>query len=119
MEGPHRMISVSNCVNDVLKRGLDDWVDAAELAHVVRSNGCSTPTEVREIALMVIAELLHNELMQVGDVTYDGFKEWSVTSTEALDRIAREWNSGKGPNLGEICWLSNTEEGDRRAKSVL
>ena len=71
------------------------------------------------MALQVIAEVLRSDLMKAGDVTKDGFKEWSMTSTAALERIAREWNAlGRSPNLGEICWLSNTSKGDRRAQSA-
>jgi hypothetical protein len=119
MEDSRGMMLVDACITEVLKHGLDDWIQAAEVASVVQSiQGGTSDADICDVALVVIAEILRGELMKAGDVTLDGFKEWSMTSTEALDRIAREWKAlGRSPNLGEICWLSNTSEGDRRAQS--
>lgn len=116
MEGPHSMIDA--CVSEVLKRGLDDWIQAAEVASVAKSiQKQATSADVRRVALGVIAEVLQNELMTAGDVTNEGFSEWSVTSTEALERITKAWNAlDRLPELGEICWLSNTSKGDQRAR---
>jgi hypothetical protein len=57
--------------------------------------------------------------MNAGDVTLDGFKDWDTAPNEVLERVEREWVAlGRAPNLGEICWLSNTEAGDKRARGL-
>lgn len=118
MESSRRMMLVDACIAEILKHGLDDWIQAAEVASIVQSiEGSSTSTDVCDASLAVIAGILHQELMRAGDVTVDGFKEWKMTSTEALDRISRDWKAlGRFPNLGEICWLSNTSKGDQKAR---
>jgi hypothetical protein len=121
MEGTCRMtgLGLDACVRDVLIRGLEDWVDAAEVAWVARSVGGATADGlVCDLSIGIISEVLQKGLMVAGDVTDNGFKKWNMTSTEALDRITREWKAlGRSPHLGEICWLSNTSKGDGRAQS--
>ena len=58
-------------------------------------------------------------LVGVGDVTAEGFRPWNLSMDEALKRIEHEWTSlGRWPQIGEICWLSNTEKGDMRANDI-
>jgi hypothetical protein len=39
---------------------------------------------------------------------------------EALERVESKWMKVEGgPNLGEICWMSNTEQGDQHAKNLI
>jgi hypothetical protein len=112
--------TVDACASEVLKRGLDDWIQAAELASVVQSVvGQPSIADIRRVALAVIDELVRGEFMKAGDVTSDGFTEWILTPAEAIERIAREWSAlSQSPELGEICWLSNTSKGDERARSA-
>ena len=114
------MTTVDACATELLKRGLDDWIQAAEVASVVQSvDRQATSADIRRVALEVIDELLRGEFMKAGDVTSDGFTEWSMTPAEAIERIAREWSAlSQSPELGEICWLSNTSKGDQRARSA-
>ena len=120
VEGPRQVTSVDAFVTDVLKRGLDDWIQAGEVASVVLSaDKQATTNDIRRVALEVIAELVRSGLMKAGDVTSEGFTEWSMTPDDAVQRIVREWNAiDRSPQLGEICWLSNTSEGDRRARAA-
>jgi hypothetical protein len=115
------MTMQDECITQVLRRGLDDWIQAAEVASVVKScSGQSTPEGIDRVALEVIGELLHRNLMKAGDVTPKGFSEWGMTAGDAMDRIARDWNKlGRSPDLGEVCWLSNTAEGDFWARQSL
>jgi hypothetical protein len=107
-------------VTEVLKRGLDDWIQAAEVASVVQSAATQpTSADIRRVALEVIEDLVRGDFMRAGDVTSEGFIEWPVTSAEAIQRITSEWNAlSRSPGLGEICWLSNTSKGDQRARSA-
>lgn len=55
------MTSVEACVEEILKRGLDDWIQAAEVASVAKLTGLqTTDLGVQDLALEVIAELIHN-----------------------------------------------------------
>lgn len=114
------MTNIDACVTEMLKRGLDDWIQAAEVASVAKSvQKQTTSADIRRVALEVIAEVLQSDLMKAGDVTEEGFSEWNMTSDEALERITKAWNAVDGlPELGEICWLSNTSRGDERARSA-
>jgi hypothetical protein len=104
----------------VLIRGLDDWVDAAEVAWVVKDVlKLTADVEIRRVALEVIADLILQQLMTVGDVTNDGFSEWSVTPVKAVERIRATWSALVGlPRMGDICWLANTSDGNRRARQL-
>jgi hypothetical protein len=121
MEDARPVTTIDACATEVLKRGLDDWVQAAEVASVVQSV-VKRPTnaDVRRVALEVIDELVRGDFMRAGDVTSDGFTEWSMTAAEAIRRIVSEWLAlNRSPELGELCWLSNTRKGDQRARSAL
>lgn len=121
VEGEPQVISVDDCVDEVLKRGLEDWIQAAEVVSVVQSVAvAATCLEVRRVALEVIVELVRRELMKAGCLTLDGFVEWAMTPSDAAERIVEAWStSDRLPGLGEICWLSNTKSGDLRALALL
>lgn len=58
--------------------------------------------------------------MEVGDVTDHGFVPWGLSPDDAMVRVEQKWRDlGRSPDLGEICWLANTDFGDERAASVL
>ncbi len=63
--------------------------------------------------------------MQVGDLTGEGgrFRRWNLDSDVTLKEIARRWNEyggAIGRSGGDfVCWLSNTENGDRVARATL
>jgi hypothetical protein len=99
------------CVDDILMRGLDDWIQAAEVVSVVKSALAAVPeADILDLSRNVIRELVKGGLMIPGDVTTDGFGEWGLGLEAALDRIEREWVAlGRRPGLGEVCWLSNTD----------
>jgi hypothetical protein len=120
VEGARPVTTVDRCATEVLKRGLDDWIQAAEVASVVQSiEEQPTSADIRRVALEVVDELVRGEFMKAGDVTSDGFTEWTVTPAEAIEMIVREWSAlGRSPELGEVCWLSNTIKGDQRARSA-
>lgn len=108
------------CVNEILLSGLDDWIQASEVDSVARTvGGAATEAEVQQLSLEIIRKVIKDGLMEVGDVTAQGFHAWDLSADDALERIEREWKAlGRNPNLGEICWLSNTEEGDKRARRL-
>lgn len=115
------MTTIESCIDEVLKRGLDDWIQAAEVASVVQSiAGQRSNASIRRITLEVIETLIQRGLMRAGEVTREGFYEWDLTADQALEKIVTTWNAlGRLPELGEVCWLSNTAQGDSRARSML
>jgi hypothetical protein len=112
------MTTHDECIMQILRRGLDDWIQAIEVASVVRFCGTqSTPEGIERAALEVIGELLRRNLVKAGDVTAHGFSEWGMTADDAVEHIARAWNElGRSPDLGEVFWLCNTVEGDALAR---
>lgn len=107
-------------VDEMILSGLDDWVDAAEVAYIAKAyGGASTDEEIRQLSIEIIREVIEKGLMRTGDITQGGFKEWDLSDEEIVERINSEWTAlGRRPNLGEICWLENTEEGNRRARQL-
>ena len=106
---------------DLLVRGLDDWVHLAEVAWVVKSaNTSANEHELVEESLKVIRGLLAEGFAEIGDVTDGGFFEWNVPIEVAIDRVWREW-TGLDHDLlqGDVCWLANTELGNERAQEAL
>jgi hypothetical protein len=108
-------------IDEILMLGLDDWIQASEIASVARTvGGAATEGEVQRLSLDIIRGVIKEGLMAVGDVTTQGFHAWVLSTEEALERIEREWKAlGRNPSLGEICWLSNTEKGDKRARRLI
>ena len=106
----------------VLKRGEDDWIYLAEVASLVRQEmPDANESTIRECTLRVLRELTETGLVVIGDLSgRDGdFVSWKLSTAEALERIRDEWeNLGAPINLGDICWLSNTTEGDKKAGSL-
>jgi hypothetical protein len=108
------------CIEDVLDRGLDDWIAITGVASVAKIiGGAVTDDEIRDLSIEIIRNVIQEGLMEVGDVTTDGFHRWALSSDEALKRIEHDWGAlGRWPYTGDICWLSNTEQGDKRAHQM-
>ncbi len=100
-------------VEDLVMRGADDWVDAAEVAWVAKSIGQAVDdASIRELSIEVIRHVLDEGLMTIGDVSFDGFSMWELPTDEAIEKVERVWRGlGRAPNLGDVCWLENTETG--------
>ena len=109
----------------LLKSGLYDWVQAAEVVSIaMEDGGAGTDREKRELSLRLIREVLGRGWMRIGDVDVnvpgaEGFTEWDLSIDDALDKVRREWNAlGRLPELWELFWLANTEDGDRLAEKL-
>ena len=115
------MTDLQDALDEVIVRGLEDWLMAASVVSVaIHTAGAETDDEVRDVSVALIRRLLEDGLVRAGDVTDSGFEPWDLPVDAAMERVEREWNAlGALPNLGEVCWLDNTEEGERRARELL
>ena len=115
----------SPTVDALLVRGLDDWVDMSEVVWTVRSSRqAASDQDITAQSLDAIAFLLQEGLAEAGTLEQVGetveFVAWDLSPTEAAQRVREEWEAlGRLPELGEICWLSNTPKGDAAARQVL
>ena len=109
-------MSITRCVNEIVMRGCDDWVDACGVASIAINIGnARSADEIRDLSLRIIREVIKQGLMEVGDLPDEGRRLilWPITSQECLDRVEREWIAlGRNPSLSEVCWLQNTAKGD-------
>ncbi|MGH7425387.1 MAG: hypothetical protein ACREJP_04405 [Candidatus Methylomirabilales bacterium] len=107
-------------IDELLLRGADDWVMAADVAWIAKSaGGAATDEEILDLAVGMITAVVTQGLMHVGDVTDGGFFEWDLSPEEAIEMVEREWRAlGRPPDLGDVCWLANTAAGDIRAKAI-
>ena len=109
--------AVEACSSAVIQRGLDDWVDAAEVAWVARAIGAATADdEARELSIEVIRNVLTRGWMTIGDVTTAGYTPWSLDVEASVERVRQGWIGSSQPKIGDVCWLSNTETGDEIAR---
>ncbi|HUP69039.1 MAG TPA: hypothetical protein VM142_04400 [Acidimicrobiales bacterium] len=70
-------MATSEMIDELLIRGADDWVMAAEVAWIAKSvGGADTDREVLSLSVRTIRAVVAEGLMQVGDVTDSGFFEW-------------------------------------------
>ncbi|MGQ0824620.1 MAG: hypothetical protein ACT4OX_06255 [Actinomycetota bacterium] len=108
-------------VEDVLANGVDDWVYAAWVHQIARRSGITDPSQLRQLSIGLIAELLVRGLMVAGE--YDGVahRPWECSTGEAIDRIVEEWQTWGDdfPTPGAIVWLDLTPAGREIAEAVL
>jgi hypothetical protein len=108
-------------MDNLLILGLDDWLHFPDLVFETapdtpRTDDISALYQV----LTALRELLESGLVVVGDVTEGGFSPWNIPLEDALDQVSQRWISLRRPvSFGDVCWLQNTPEGDRRADLTL
>lgn len=115
------MTPARTLVEDLVARGVDDWIYDAELLDIAACAGAHEPLDRRAVAIGLAAEVLIGGLMEAGTVTGTAFTPWMCSSVEAVARIADDWLSRSDPLVmpGEIMWLSNTARGAALGESVL
>lgn len=114
-------MNLEHALDELLKRGVADWIDAGEVAHVARSvGGAQTEAEIQALSLELVRAVLEHGLMTIGEVSENGFHPWTKPISEVLPSVAREWRGlGRGLLIGELFWLSNTASGDARGNELL
>jgi hypothetical protein len=104
---------------DVLARAAEDWVHPAELMDVFRRRGIEDPGMQRLAAIGLVAALVGDGLVVVGDVA-DGHIPWGCPPGEAVLRVAREWTTRAESQVmpGELFWLDCTPAGQAIGEAV-
>ena len=96
----------------ILDRATLDWLQAHEVAEIVKFDGGQSGLEqIRDISVSIIGELLRNGLIVCGDVSKDGFSIWPLSAESSIDKIEKSWRKVVEPNLGDVCWISLTNAG--------
>lgn len=109
------------CIDELLVRGLDDWIQAAEVASVSRkAGGASSNPDCRALSLRIVRQLLDRGLFEIGLVNeLAGFVPWALSVDAIMQRIEGCWPEGSpSPELGECFWLRLTAEGERQAADL-
>jgi hypothetical protein len=103
---------------EILWSGTDDWVSLAEAAAIVADERVVTSDSVRTETLDILAGLLKDDLVQVGEVE-DGFQPWGLGPEAALRKISDQWaDSSQRLSLFEGIWFANTAQGDALAEQL-
>ena len=124
-------MDVQAVVDETVMAGLDDVIQASEVAFIsMEIGGAQTDDQVAELSIAAVRELLLRGWMEAGgfirlDSPQSGSRgrwewvRWDVPSSEAAERIEREWRAlGHRPDLGELFWLKNTELGNETARKL-
>ena len=108
-------------IEDIVARGVDDWIYEAEVYDIARRTGLSDPSQLRMLAVGLIAEALVQGLMVPGDIDGTEHRPWECSVGDALARIERDWlNWGSEvPMSGSVVWLDITAAGKELGEAVL
>ncbi len=105
---------------EILARGEDDWVQFFEVYELAKKWAEIHSANARTETVRLLRSLLSQRLVQIGDVTEEGFVLWELNDDEVIARVIDRWDNLKErPSLGDVCWLSNTARGDARARELL
>jgi len=123
MEGPHRMSRWEDrsLREDVLANGVDDWVDAGWLRQIAQRSAVQDGSQLRQLSIGLIAELLVEELVVAGSLNGGKHIVWDCTPGEALVWVVDAWKEwgDEPPTPGAIAWLDLTEAGRAIGEAVL
>jgi hypothetical protein len=116
------MIALDSIQRAVIVEGLEDYVGLWQVARRVREVIGETTTDlVREASLKRLGPLLVGGYIEAGFSPYvkGDFEPWGIPGHAAMERIDVEWRAlGKDPNIWEICWFKNTEQGNALAQTL-
>lgn len=104
---------------DLLARTAEDWVHPGELLDIFRRRGVEDPHIQRLAAVGLVAAMVSEDLVVVGDVG-TGHEPWECSSAEAVLRVAQEWMAREETAVmpGELFWLDCTPRGQALGEAV-
>jgi hypothetical protein len=106
-----------------LASAVDDWVFAAEIVGIAARTGLSDPSQLRQLSIGLVSELLVQGLVVAGEYDGDEHRPWQCSTGEAIAKIAEVptpgplcgWFSPKPAAMSaRPCWLGRPDcSGDR------
>jgi hypothetical protein len=104
--------------DSVLHRCADDYTGLWEIIRIVREHSPSLPANlVRAEVVEILSELLDEDLIQAGFLTWDGFSPWQDRTSEIMSRVLANWQKlGRDPSIGEVAWFTTTPAGDSKIR---
>jgi hypothetical protein len=109
------MTSIESIISDVLAEGRTDWVPVDTVIGGAREVVAGDDGDFKPTAIAVIERLLLGGLMVAGEIGDHGFEQWPGTPVEVVQQVILKCESLHWEPFGAVCWLSNTEAGDRQA----
>lgn len=114
-------------VDEIVSRGLIDWVHMPELDWLVKTNASRHGVDLDwssrvVVGLEVLRITFEKGFMVPGDYTKwtNGFVPWELDHQKAIERIESNWRAiGEDIVFGDVCWFANTEAGNEYGKTVL
>jgi hypothetical protein len=107
---------------EILTSGLSDWVSLAEVQHVISHHQLADTPGVRQgLFLGTIRSLLHDGLMQIGELPgpNDAFRAWEPID-RAMDRLEERFvgHYADPASWDYSIWLGLTEAGRKTAEEL-
>jgi hypothetical protein len=103
--------------NEILRRGLDDILQLAELISIAYSAfHISMGSPMMKAIALSLHDLLVRNLVIVGNLDSSHLplvvSRWPGDPDSIVRRVISDWTAlGHDPGLSEVCWLQLTDEG--------
>lgn len=115
--------AVMSAREEVLSRGLIDWVALQRVHSIVAQENAGEPIAViQEKVLDLIRSLVAEGLFKLGDLATDDnrFGAWGSSLDESIQRIRDAYidNFDDETKWWFVCWLESTEKGQELAESI-
>jgi|SRR6185437_8527881 len=109
--------------DEVLLRGLIDWVALERIHSIVAQENQDQPLAIiQDKVLSLIRSLVTEGLFEVGSLSSSNgrFSAWETTLDESIERIRDVYTSkfDDEPAWWFYCWLDATEKGQLAAKVI-
>jgi hypothetical protein len=112
------MKDLNHIADEIVLRGLDDWMYLAEIESLVRFLGVDR-TKVIDYTQKVLGVLLDRGMIQLGEVIDDKFEPWRGQPEDVIANLKRKRAMFDGDiGMGEVCWIDLTESGVAKARIV-
>ncbi|MFK4637168.1 hypothetical protein ABIA52_000057 [Paenarthrobacter histidinolovorans] len=99
----------------ILRENRNDVMSLGLFAHYVLQ-GHPQDRHALRLVRRLLDDALRQGLFTAGDMIENEFRAWRSTGAESVERIHLAWPAREDPtfeDLRDICWLANTEKGDR------
>jgi hypothetical protein len=114
---------VASARDEVLLRGLIDWVALERVyRRVARENPSEPVSVIQEKVLALIRSLVTDGLFELGDLATEDsrFRAWDTPLDESIQRIRDAYvnNFDDETKWWFVCWLESTKKGQQLAEDI-